>query len=127
MSNQTGEQLVPGTTPPNQPHSTVDDVVNAIRDFVSKAPDTINKAVEKAMNVKDTTVLLRLGDSESDALDTLVSAGVNKSRAEAAAFLVAEGIKAQSGLFERIASKMAEIEKLRSELRESVKGEGNPQ
>ena len=43
MSNQTGEQLVPSTTPPNQPHSTVDDVVNAIRDFVSKAPETINK------------------------------------------------------------------------------------
>ncbi len=123
MSNQQGEQLVPSTTPPNQPgstHSTLDDVVNAIRDFVSKAPDTINKAVERAVNVKDTTVLLRLGESESDALDTLVSAGIYKSRAEAAGFLIAEGIKSQHELFARIQSKLDEIEKLRSELRQSV-------
>ncbi len=121
MSNQ-GEQLV--QNPPPQPtssqHSTVDDVVNAIREFVSKAPETINKAVERAMNVKDTTVLLRLGDKESDALDTLVSAGIFKARMEAANFLIAEGIKSQAELFIRIQSKLDEIERLRSELRETV-------
>lgn len=121
MSNQ-AEQLA--QNPPPQPassqHSTVDDVVNAIREFVTKAPETINKAVERAMNVKDTTVLLRLGDKESDALDTLVSAGIFKSRMEAANFLIAEGIKSQTELFNRIQSKLNEIERLRSELRETV-------
>ncbi len=121
MSNQ-AEQLA--QNPPPQPtgnqHSTVDDVVSAIREFVSKAPETINKAVERAMNVKDTTVLLRLGDKESDALDTLVSAGIFKSRMEAANFLIVEGIKAQAELFSRIQSKLNEIERLRSELRETV-------
>lgn len=121
MSNQSGEQLVPNPHPPNEPpHSTVEDVVNAIRDFVSKAPDTINKAVERAMNVKDTTVILRLGESESDALDTLVSAGIYKSRTEAANFLIAEGIKSQAALFARIQSKLDEIERLRNELRQTV-------
>ncbi|MFN7926501.1 MAG: hypothetical protein U0Y68_00890 [Blastocatellia bacterium] len=123
MSNQPGEQLVPNPQPqPQGSHSssTVDDVVNAIREFVTKAPDTINKAVERAMNVKDTTVILRLGESESDALDTLVSAGIYKSRTEAANFLIAEGIKAQAALFARIQSKMDEIERLRNELRQSV-------
>ena len=123
MSNQSGEQLVQNP-PPEQPsaaqYSTVEDVVNAIREFVTKAPETINKAVERAMNVKDTTVLLRLGDKESEALDTLVSAGIYKSRTEAANFLIAEGIKAQAALFERIQSKLDEIERLRSELRQSV-------
>ncbi len=121
MSMQ-GEQLVQNPTPQttSSQHSTVDDVVSAIREFVSKAPETINKAVERAMNVKDTTVLLRLGDQESDALDTLVSAGIFKSRMEAANFLIAEGIKSQAELFSRIQSKLNEIERLRTELRETV-------
>jgi len=121
MSNQ-GEQLVQNPQPQQSggQHSTVDDVVNAIREFVTKAPETINKAVERAMNVKDTTVLLRLGEKDSDALDTLVSAGIFKSRMEAANFLVVEGIKAQAELFSRIQSKMDEIERLRNELRETV-------
>ena len=127
MSNQSGEQLVPNPAPPqpgNHPPSTVEDVVNAIREFVTKAPETINKAVERAMNVKDTTVILRLGEKESEALDTLVSAGIYKSRTEAANFLIAEGIKAQAALFERIQSKLDEIERLRSELRQSVGSDG---
>ncbi len=122
MSEQNNEQIVPIITTPPQPNKNtpVDDVVNAIRDFISKAPDTINKAVERAVNVRDTTVILRLADSESDAIDTLVSAGIYKSRADAANFLIAEGIKAQAELFAKVHSKMEEIEKLRSELRQSV-------
>lgn len=122
MSDQNNDQIVPIVTTPHQQNKNtpVDDVVNAIRDFISKAPDTINKAVERAVNVRDTTVLLRLADSESDAIDTLVSAGIYKSRADAANFLIAEGIKAQSELFAKVQSKMEEIEKLRSELRQSV-------
>ncbi len=122
MSDQNNDQIVPIVTTPHQQNKNtpVDDVVNAIRDFISKAPDTINKAVERAVNVRDTTVLLRLADSESDAIDTLVSAGIYKSRADAANFLIAEGIKSQAELFAKVQSKMEEIEKLRSELRQSV-------
>jgi hypothetical protein len=46
-----------------------------------------------------------------------VQAGVFRSRAEAAAFLIDEGIKAQSPLFERVQQKLSEIERLRAELR----------
>lgn len=122
MSNQTGEQLTPNPPPQQSGNqsSTLDDVVNTIREFVTKAPETINKAVERALNVKDTTVILRLSDSDSDALDVLVSAGIYKSRAEAANFLITEGIKAQAALFSRIQSKMDEIERLRNELRQTI-------
>jgi hypothetical protein len=121
MSNPAGEPLVPNPTPPSSHEpSTIEEVVNVIREFVTKAPETINKAVERAINVKDTTVLLRLGEKESDALDTLVSAGIFKSRLEAANFLIAEGIKAQADLFARIQSKLDEIERLRNELRQTV-------
>lgn len=122
--NQPNAPLTPSTQPPNQQQSgrrdAVDDVTSAIRDFINKVPETVNKAVERALNVRDTTVLLRLSDKESDAVDRLVSAGIFHSRNDAAAFLIREGIKAQAVLFERIQSKMDEIERLRNELRQSV-------
>ena len=115
-------------TPTPQPTShrvgeTIDDVTSTIRDIVSKVPETINKAVERALNVRDTTVLLRLSDAASDSLDTLVSSGIFRNRTEAAAFLIDEGIKAQAPLFQRIQSKLSEIERLRDELRHSVSPE----
>ncbi|HEY8461083.1 MAG TPA: hypothetical protein VIM99_11920 [Blastocatellia bacterium] len=102
---------------------TIDEIASTLRDLFSRVPDTFGKAVERAINVRDTTVLLRLSDESSDKLDTLVSAGIFKSRAEAAAFLVDEGIKAQAALFQRIQDKLAEIEKLRAELRSSISPE----
>jgi len=116
-----GGPLVPNEQPSgHRVGDKVDDVTSAIRDFVNKVPETINKAVERALNVRDTAVLLRLSESSSDALDTLVSAGIFRTRAEAAAFLIDEGIKAQAPLFQRIQSKLAEIERLREELRQSA-------
>jgi hypothetical protein len=94
-----------------------------LRDFVNKVPETINRAIERALNVRDTTVVVRLSDPISEALDTLVTAGIFKGRAEAAAFLIGEGVKAQSPLFGRIQAKLAEIERLRDELRHTVSPE----
>ena len=99
---------------------TIDEITSTLRDLFSRVPDTFSKAVERAINVRDTTVLIRLSDEASDKVDTLVSAGVFRSRAEAAAFLIDEGIKAQSPLFRRIQDKLGEIEKLRDELRSSI-------
>ncbi len=102
---------------------TLDEITSTLRDLFSRVPDTVSKAVERAINVRDTTVLIRLSDESSDKLDTLVSAGVFRSRAEAAAFLIEEGIKAQAPLFQRIQNKLGEIEKLREELRTSISPE----
>jgi hypothetical protein len=102
---------------------TIDEIASTLRDLFSRVPETVSKAVERAINVRDTTVLIRLSDASSDKLDTLVSAGVFRSRAEAAAFLIDEGIKAQAALFQRIQDKLGEIEKLRDELRTSISPE----
>lgn len=107
----------------NRMGDTIDDVTSTIRDFVGKVPKTINKAVERALNIRDTTMLLRLSDQTSDSIDTLVSSGIFRNRAEAAAFLIDEGIKTQAPLFQRIQSKLSEIERLRVELRHSVSPE----
>jgi len=102
---------------------TIDEITSTLREFFNRVPDTFSKAVERAINVRDTTVLIRLSDESSDKVDTLVSAGVFRSRAEAAAFLIEEGINAQAALFQRIQDKLTEIEKLRSELRNSISPE----
>jgi hypothetical protein len=99
---------------------TIDDITSTLRDMFSRVPESVNRAVERALNVRDTTILVRLSDASSDAVDTLVSAGIFKGRAEAAAFLIEEGIKAQAPLFQRIQSKLSEIERIRQELRSSV-------
>ncbi|HMV46950.1 MAG TPA: hypothetical protein PLD20_12695 [Blastocatellia bacterium] len=121
--NDPNQHIVPTPAPQhsgNRAAETLDDIASTIRDLFNRVPDTVNKAVERALNVRDTTVLVRLSDASSDAIDTLVSAGIFKSRAEASAFLIDEGIKAQSALFQRIQDKLSEIEKLRNELRHSV-------
>jgi hypothetical protein len=102
---------------------TLDEITSTLRELFTRVPETVSKAVERAINVRDTTVLVRLSDESSDKLDTLVSAGIFRSRAEAAAFLIDEGIKAQSALFQRIQDKLGEIEKLRAELRTSISPE----
>ncbi len=114
------QQLTPTPTVTSRAGETIEDIASTLRDLFNRVPDTVNKAVERAMNVRDTTVLVRLSESSSDAIDTLVSAGIFKGRADAAAFLIDEGIKAQSVLFQRIQDKLSEIEKLRDELRHSV-------
>jgi hypothetical protein len=101
-------------------NETVDEVASSIRDFMTKVPETFNKAVERALNVREATVLLKLNEHVAEALDKLVTAEIFKSRADAAAFLVEEGIKAQSPLFARIQAKLDEIERLREELRRSI-------
>jgi Arc/MetJ-type ribon-helix-helix transcriptional regulator len=124
--DQTGGPLTPQNRSQgagSRAGETIDDITSTLRDLFNRVPDTFSKAVERAMNVRDTTVLLRLSEESSDKLDTLVSAGIFKSRAEAAAFLVDEGIKAQSALFQRIQDKLTEIEKLLSELRSSISPE----
>ena len=79
-----GEGAVPATTASGRRvNDTVDDISSSFRDFVNKVPETINKAVERALNVRDSTVLLRLSEPVSESVDTLVTAGVFKNRAEA--------------------------------------------
>jgi hypothetical protein len=123
-NNPANAPLTPSTAPPgaspNPPRDTIEEIASTLRDLFNRVPETVNKAVERAINVKDTTVLLRLSDESSDKLDRLVATGVFKKRMEAAGFLLEEGIRAQAALFQRIADKLSEIERIRAELRSSV-------
>ena len=78
-------------------------------------------AIESALSARDHVVMVRVNDESLQKLDALVQSGIFKSRSEAAAFLISEGIKTQGPLFERIEEKIREIARLRSELKDSIK------
>lgn len=102
--------------------------VSSVRDIASRIPESlsaigrdISRTIERAMSAKDDYVVaIKISPTAQERVDQLVQAGIFRNRAEAAGFLVEEGIKTQTALFERVQQKLAEIERLRAELRGMV-------
>jgi hypothetical protein len=100
-------------------------VGSSVRDMASRIPEQlsaigrdISRTIERAISAKDDYMLaVKVSQDAQVKLGQLVQAGVFGTRAEAAAFLIDEGIKGQGPLFERVEQKLAEIERLRAELR----------
>ncbi|HEY6330995.1 MAG TPA: hypothetical protein VI756_16810, partial [Blastocatellia bacterium] len=70
-----------------------------------------------ALAARDHVVMVRVNDDSLRKIEALAESGIFKSRSEAAAFLISEGVKSQAELFDRIEQKIAEIERLKSELK----------
>lgn len=101
--------------------SSVKEVAQKTGEALNKATESIGKAIESALSARDHVVMVRVNEDSLKSLDALVQTGIFKSRSEAAAFLISEGVKAQAPLFERIAERITEIERLRAELKGIVK------
>ena len=65
---------------------------------------------------RDNVVMVRVDNDGLDHLNQLTEAGLFSSRSEAAAFLIAEGIKAREPLFGRISSQIDAIRKAKKDL-----------
>ncbi|HEX8558437.1 MAG TPA: hypothetical protein VF668_10060 [Pyrinomonadaceae bacterium] len=97
----------------------------SVREIASRIPESlasigrdISRTVERALAAKDDYVVaVKVSHDAQERLEQLVQAGVFRTRADAAAFLIDEGIKAQTALFDRVSLKLSEIERLRAELR----------
>jgi hypothetical protein len=63
---------------------------------------------------------VKVSDEAQDKLTTLVQAGVFRSKAEAAAYLIERGIRAEAKLFDLVRQKLTEIERIELELRNLV-------
>ena len=104
-------------------------VSSSVREMASRIPESlsaigrdISRTIERAMSAKDDYVVaVKVSPDAQEKLEQLVQAGVFRSRAEAAAFLIDEGINTQAALFERVQQKLSEIERLRAELRVMIK------
>ncbi len=100
----------------------------SMRDMASRIPEQlsaigrdISRTIERAISAKDDYMLaVKVSHDAQIKLGQLVQAGVFGTRAEAAAFLIDQGIKTQGPLFESVEQKLGEIERLRAELRGMV-------
>ena len=108
----------------------VDEVNKTVRTAIVKGVDVaenigenIRDTIQGMKGSRENVVMVRIDRESLDRLDDLVEAGIMGSRSEAAAFLIAEGIKARQGLFDRIGEKIGEIRRAKEELRRMVDGD----
>ena len=108
-----GEEL-----PHGEERARVRDIASRIPESLSSIGRDISRTIERALSAKDDYVVaVKVSHEAQERLEQLVQAGVFRNRAEAAAFLIDEGIKSQHELFDRVSLKLSEIERLRAELR----------
>jgi len=92
----------------------------------SEIASSVRTAVSRALADRTNVVMVRVNDETLRYLDMLVEADICKSRSESAAFLIAEGVRAKTALYERIAEVTEQIAELRRQLREIVSDEVKP-
>jgi hypothetical protein len=83
----------------------------------------IKDALDTALAGRGNVLMVRVNDETLKAIDTLVEAGVCKSRSEGAAFLMNQGIEASSELYHRIGGITDQIAELKARLRKIMIGE----
>ncbi|HQR36886.1 MAG TPA: hypothetical protein PLF26_00680 [Blastocatellia bacterium] len=97
----------------------LEDFKNSVKEFAQKLPDQINRAIE-SIQARANAITVQVDDETQAKIDSLVEAGIFKNRSESAAYLIHEGIKARTEVFEAISAKLAEIERMRSHLRDML-------
>jgi len=105
--------------------STLNELGAQVEKFAVKTAESIRKAIDKALEARNTVLTIRINDESNKKLSMLVDAGLFKSRSESAAFLIEQGIKSQAPLFSKISSKLEKIDEIREELKNIVSKEVN--
>ncbi len=95
----------------------VRDTVSRGKDAASSVGETIRETIKSVRTARDSVVMVRINKESLAKLDELVDSKLNSSRSEAAAYMIAEGIKAKRDLFEKIAEQTEVIRDAREELR----------
>ncbi|MBU7028730.1 MAG: hypothetical protein HXS48_17480 [Theionarchaea archaeon] len=79
------------------------------------------KVREKVLlKLRGNVVMTRLNDDDLDQIDSLVEVEVFKSRSEAAAFFITEGIQARKDLFQTIKPTVDKVRELKVEAKKSL-------
>lgn len=99
--------------------SIADEVDVMLHDFADFAR-VVGRAAGKAAEDLTGLMVVRVGAGERADLDVMVDAGLAKTRAEAALRLMADGVKANAPLYQRVERTRARIETLRGELKEMM-------
>lgn len=91
--------------------------------FLASLGRTIRESINQALEGRANVLMVRVNDDTLRAIDELVQAGLFKTRSEAAAFLLHEGMKARRDILDSISETARRIEELRQQLRARLQGE----
>ena len=98
----------------------IEDVNRAMREVLGKSKDvassvgeSLRDTIKSVRSARDSVVMVRMSKESLRNLDALVDCGLTKSRSEAAAFLISEGIKARASMYEKIAEQSEVIRNAR--------------
>ncbi len=76
---------------------------------------------EMGRSPRDQVVMVRVDSETSEALDAWVETGAVKSRSEAAALFIREGLKVRADELERLRGALTDVEKARERLRKEAR------
>ncbi|WP_448335494.1 hypothetical protein [Bellilinea sp.] len=85
-----------------------------------KQVENIGQTLGEALQSRGNVVMVRVNDETLRHMDMLIEAEIAKSRSEAAALLINEGIKHNSELFSHIRQVTDQIIQLRNQLKKSI-------
>ncbi len=89
--------------------------------FVCVAPGLSDCVEELGRSPRDQVVMVRVDSDTSEALDAWVETGAVKSRSEAAALFIREGLNVRADELNRLKGALEEVESARSRLRERAR------
>lgn len=79
--------------------------------------------LDKDLEGRDNVVMTRLNDDDLKQIDALVEVEAFKSRSEAVAFFIKEGIQARKDLFQKVMPTVDKIRELKAQAKKSVSQE----
>ncbi len=82
--------------------------------------DELKDSIENALKGRGNAVMTRLNNEDLEKLDALVEAELFKSRSEAAAYFIQEGINSKKELLDRVMPTIEKIKQLKMELKEVI-------
>ena len=84
-------------------------------------PDLGESVREMAGSPRDQVVMVRVDDDSSRALDAWVESGAVKSRSEAAALFIGEGLRMHAGKLDELEQALRDVEEAKDRLKQRVR------
>lgn len=97
--------------------SRVKDAANNLARGISTSGRNVSSVVRHSLVARNHVLMVRINDEALQRINDLKDAGLFKSRSEAAAYLIAEGIASREELFEQIQDRIHQIQQIKDELR----------
>ncbi len=88
---------------------------------VCVAPDLKESVEEMGQTQRDQVVMVRVDEATLENLDAWVTTGAVKSRSEAAALFIREGLKVRAGELEQLRDALREVQEAQDRLKEQAR------